>query len=100
MLSFDILDKKYLELFGYKLFISQKFLLPSGSEQLKVFLGIHTMEEVMVSCQSKTIIVSLLFGILLIFDISWSRNILAISDNTVSLSILQGYVDEIKFNTW
>ena len=58
------------------------------------------MEEVMVSCQSKIIIVSLLFGILLIFDISWNTNILAISHNTVSLSILQGYVDEIKFNTW
>jgi len=58
------------------------------------------MEEVVVSCQSKIIIVSLLFGIPLIFDISWSTNILAISDNTVSLSILQGYVDEIKFNTW
>ena len=58
------------------------------------------MEEVMVSCQSKIIIVSLLFGIPLIFDISGSTNILAISDNTVSLSILQGYVDELKFNTW
>ena len=58
------------------------------------------MEEVMVSYQSKIIIVSLLFGILLIFDISWSTNILAISDNTVSLSILQGYVDEVRFNTW
>ena len=58
------------------------------------------MEEVVVSCQSKIIIVSLLFGIPLIFDISWSTNILAISDNTVSLSILQRYVDELKFNTW
>ena len=58
------------------------------------------MEEVIVSYQSKIIIGSLLFGIFLIFDISWSKNILAISDNTVSLSILKGYVDELKFNTW
>ena len=95
ILSFDIFDKKYLELFGYKLYISQKFLLPSGDEKHEIFLGIHPMEEVMVSCQSKIIIGSLLFGILLIFDISWSTNIMAISDNTVSLSILKGYVDGV-----
>ena len=53
------------------------------------------MEEVIVSYQSKIIIGSLLFGIFLIFDISWSTNIIAIYENTVSLSTLKGYVDGV-----
>ena len=39
ILSFDIFDKKNLELFGYKLHISQKFLLSSGDEKHEIFFG-------------------------------------------------------------
>ena len=38
---------------------------------------------------------SFLFGILLIFDISWSTNSVVVSDNTVSLNTLKGYVDRV-----
>ncbi len=53
------------------------------------------MEEVVVSYQSKIIICSLLFGILLIIDISCSINIMTISYGTVSLCILKGYIDGV-----
>ena len=53
------------------------------------------MEEVMHSYQSKIPIIFLLLGIFLIFDISWGRRAMAISNNTVSLSTLKGYVDGV-----
>jgi hypothetical protein len=53
------------------------------------------MEEVMPSYQSKIPILFLLLGIYLIFNISWGRRAMAISNNTVSLSTLKGYVDGV-----
>jgi hypothetical protein len=53
------------------------------------------MEEVMPSYQSKIPIIFLLLGIFLILDISWGRRTMAISNNTVSLRTLEGYVDGV-----
>src|SRR5688500_12467591 len=53
------------------------------------------MEEVMPSYQSKIPIIFLLLGIFLILDISWGRRAMVISNNSVSLSTLKGYVDGV-----